>query len=79
MADVTVIDGRCGDSLCEHKGSYFVAVRCGNCGLEGELHCTKGHEGWRTAKWEKCPRCSCDQLNAGDYLRDGEDSEPDED
>lgn len=75
----TVIDGRCGDDMCEYKGSYYMGVRCTNCGLEGEIRCTKGHEGGQTARSKRCPRCDCNKLTAGTYLRDGEDGEPEED
>lgn len=79
MTEVPIlIDGRCGDDVCSRE-SYIVSVRCGNCGLEGELQCTKGHEAWRTANWEKCPRCECKNLNAGDYLREGKEGEGDGD
>lgn len=66
------IDARCEHDTCEARGRYVVGVRCTNCDLESEMLCTKGHDKNYSARSTRCPRCDCDRLRPGNYLRDGD-------
>lgn len=63
MADedvVTTIDALCARSTCKNADTYTVRVTCSNCGFQGAVRVTRGHE---FSKYSRgCPTCGCSTL-----------------
>lgn len=62
------IDARCGHRNCAHKNHYVMAAHCDNCGWDGLLLITNGHETRDVARSAACPRCECKSVRAGEFV-----------
>jgi predicted Zn-ribbon and HTH transcriptional regulator len=67
-----IIDRTCRHGICEHRGQYVVEARCTNCGWDGRLRTTMGHEAWKMANRAECPRCGCRSIKAGAFVESTE-------
>ena len=54
------IDSLCSECEAMNRGSYDVKVICSNCGWEGTLRLSKGHQFSCYSK--DCPSCGCSCL-----------------
>lgn len=68
MTPAAYIDRRCNDTMCERKGHYVVQGRCSNCGWEGYVWITLGHDKVDRCIQAECPRCECRKIRPGEYV-----------
>ncbi len=55
LSSVQLVDQTC--SSCKGRGTYEATMKCLNCGWQGTVRLSKGHqvEGWN----RECPACEC--------------------
>ena len=65
----TLVDHRCSHRGCATRDAYVLESRCSNCGWEGEILVTVGHEASGTRSTGRCPQCECQRLRNGNFVR----------